>query len=174
MMSFLDAIACVISRTTHALDVITSISRYDRRSKLLHCFLFDSVINHNINISSRCVSLLSQCYAPREDSSLSDIRKQHPIFQISQEPEDVIYGILRCHQVFSWKETRFHSQWNKKRFWRRDSFATATNVVPTHIVWFTYGECETKTRANVLTNVGNHDTGSQAGGVSFSCIGILL
>ena len=36
MMSFLDAIACVISRTTHALDVITSISRYDRRSNL--CF----------------------------------------------------------------------------------------------------------------------------------------
>ena len=39
MMSFLDAIACVISRTTHALDVITSISRYDRRSNLLHFFL---------------------------------------------------------------------------------------------------------------------------------------
>ena len=38
-MSFLDAIACVISRTTHALDVITSISRYDRRSNLLHIFL---------------------------------------------------------------------------------------------------------------------------------------
>ena len=38
MMSFLDAIACVISRTTHALDVITSISRYDRRSNLLHFF----------------------------------------------------------------------------------------------------------------------------------------
>ena len=35
MISFLDAIACVISRTTHALDVITSISRYDRRSNLL-------------------------------------------------------------------------------------------------------------------------------------------
>ena len=38
MMSFLDAIVCVISRTTHALDVITSISRYDRRSNLLHFF----------------------------------------------------------------------------------------------------------------------------------------
>ena len=39
-MSFLDAIACVISRTTHALDVITSISRYDRRSNLLQFFLW--------------------------------------------------------------------------------------------------------------------------------------
>ena len=35
MMS-LDAIPRVISRTTHTLDVITSISRYNRRSNLLH------------------------------------------------------------------------------------------------------------------------------------------
>ena len=42
-MSFLDAIACVISRTTDALDVITSISRYDRRSNLLHFFLVTPV-----------------------------------------------------------------------------------------------------------------------------------
>ena len=40
MMSFLDAIACVISRTTHALDVITSISRYDRRSNLFTKFFY--------------------------------------------------------------------------------------------------------------------------------------
>ena len=39
MMSSLDAIPRVISRTTHTLDVITSISRYDRRSNWLH-FLY--------------------------------------------------------------------------------------------------------------------------------------
>ena len=38
MVSFLDAITCVIGRTVHALDVITSISRYDSRSNLLHFF----------------------------------------------------------------------------------------------------------------------------------------
>ena len=38
MVSFLDAITCVIGRTVHALDVITSISRYDSKSNLLHFF----------------------------------------------------------------------------------------------------------------------------------------
>ena len=36
MVSFLDAITCVIGRTVHALDVITSISRYNSRSNVLH------------------------------------------------------------------------------------------------------------------------------------------
>jgi len=31
--------------------------------------------------------------------------------------------------------------------------ATASNAFPTHIVWFTFGGHETKTRANVLSNV---------------------
>ena len=44
-MSFLDAIACVISRTTHALIVITSISRYDRRSNLFTKFFMTLTFN---------------------------------------------------------------------------------------------------------------------------------
>ena len=50
-MSFLDAIACVISRTTHALDVITSISRYDRRSNLLHLFYTNVRCNNQVTTS---------------------------------------------------------------------------------------------------------------------------
>ena len=44
------AITCVIGRTVHALDVITSISRYDSRSNLLHFFYVFCIVNCDIII----------------------------------------------------------------------------------------------------------------------------
>jgi hypothetical protein len=86
----------------------------------------------------------------------------------------VIYGILSCHQS-SVEKKRDYTHSKTKRG-PEDVIRLRPQLMsfPRTLSGLLTKTCETKTRANVLTNVVNHDSGSWAGAVGFSCICICL